>query len=649
MFAKITVSSVRIIVLQQHLDALILELGRLGLLQLKTEHRETELQNRKIEASLRAEERDAHDIENTISSLQSVLPATAKPAQNALCGQPDPLMLRQELAYIQKHVQYYLHRKEKLTADINRLRNQADRLQTLERVGLPPNFLGKTGLCFTAVGLLPAAPPVNSPPGFPGLYQKSGRRIVAIAAAHRQNELLAYLNHMGFTDETADLVAACRPGKKPHFRRKADRLNRRLARLERRFEHNRTDWAIRLARMSATNRIRQQTIAAEKIFIYSQSTACMTGWVKQPDRQKLNRILSGICGKAYQLHISEKPEAEAPIVLNNNRFLKPFELLVRTAGLPGNSEIDPTPFAALTYMLLFGVMFGDLGQGLVLMLTGFCLRRLAPRLFTHDRLIIDIGGILVLCGFSAAVFGLLYGSFFSCESLIPALWFHPMVHINDLFLAVILAGGIIIITGLLLNITNLLRAGNYAKALLDRQGAVGLVIYLGGFSLVFTYSRSGTLPRTPAAYLLLGLPLMVFMLRDFIQCLFPKSPRPCASGCLEYLVETFVEILEMVSGFLGNTISFIRAGAFALSHAGLSLALYTLAGIIHPDIFHPVVLLVIVFGNVFIILLEGLICAIQSMRLEFYEFFGKFYRGDGHPFTPFSLSNAIKPATGEPS
>ena len=97
----------------------------------------------------------------------------------------------------------------------------------------------------------------------------------------------------------------------------------------------------------------------------------------------------------------------------------------------------------------------------------------------------------------------------------------------------------------------------------------------------------------------------------------------------------------MLSSYLGNTISFIRAGAFALSHAGLSIALYTLAGIIHPDISHPAVLLVIVLGNIFIILLEGLICAVQSMRLEYYEFFGKFFKGDGKVFTPFSLSKAF--------
>ena len=98
-----------------------------------------------------------------------------------------------------------------------------------------------------------------------------------------------------------------------------------------------------------------------------------------------------------------------------------------------------------------------------------------------------------------------------------------------------------------------------------------------------------------------------------------------------------VEIIEMFSGFLGNTISFIRAGAFALSHAGLSIAVFTLAEIIDPSMKSAGAIAAIVTGNLFIILLEGLVCSIQSMRLEYYEFFGKFFKGDGIAFFPFLL------------
>jgi len=136
---------------------------------------------------------------------------------------------------------------------------------------------------------------------------------------------------------------------------------------------------------------------------------------------------------------------------------------------------------------------------------------------------------------------------------------------------------------------------------------------------------------------LIVVPLCIFSMRNILGFFFLGNTQPFPHGVLEYVVETLIEIMEMFSGFLGNTISFIRAGAFALSHAGLSVAIYTLARIVNPDITTMAALMVLIVGNIFIILLEGLICGIQSMRLEYYEFFGKFFKGDGYTFTPFSL------------
>lgn len=649
MFSKVAVRKVQITVLQQHLDALILKLGKAGILQIQAEQQDTGLKNRDKIQSLLSEEQDAREIETTIQNLQSLLPPfPVTRVHNRTCL-PDPENTAHQLIIIRNQIYNHLRRKDKLSAAIGQLQQQAERIQTLDHAGLPRHLLEKSGLCFALIGILPETPGMVFHPPVPCLFRKIGRRIVVIGDSNRQKDLLSWLRDIGFIDETDDLVTGFRYGHKPHFAQKKDRLRRRLQRLEQRFQLNRQRWSVCLDRLQKATQTRIKTTAIQKLFLFSRKTVLMTGWAKCPDRQKLENLLTGICGNTYILQIDDHPDRKAPVVLNNYRLLKPFELLVRIAGLPGNNEIDPTPFAALSYALLFGLMFGDVGQGLALMLIGFCLKRLAPRIRHRCQMISDTGGILLICGFSAAVFGLLYGSVFSCESLIPALWFHPMAHINDLFLAVILIGGAFIFIGLLLNIVNTILSGNLPEALLDRQGATGLALYMAGFYVIFIYSRTGTLPRSSAPFLLLGLLLTVFMLRDFIRCLFPDHPKPCANGLPEYLVETIVEILEMASGFLGNTISFIRAGAFALSHAGLSLALYTLAGMIHPDITHPIVLIVIILGNVFIILLEGLICAIQSMRLEFYEFFGKFFRGDGNPFTPFSLTDSFNPATGEAS
>jgi V/A-type H+-transporting ATPase subunit I len=144
--------------------------------------------------------------------------------------------------------------------------------------------------------------------------------------------------------------------------------------------------------------------------------------------------------------------------------------------------------------------------------------------------------------------------------------------------------------------------------------------------------------QTPDAWemsLLIVLPLTIFLLRGFLASLFFKAEKP--ADIFEYTVETVVEVAEIALGMLANTVSFIRVGAFALSHAGLSIVTYTLAGIVDPALNSAGAIAVLIFGNIFIICFEGLVCGIQSMRLEYYEFFSKFYKGDGVAFSPFNL------------
>jgi V/A-type H+-transporting ATPase subunit I len=265
------------------------------------------------------------------------------------------------------------------------------------------------------------------------------------------------------------------------------------------------------------------------------------------------------------------------------------------------------------------------------------MKLIARRRKKKESFIADAGSILQLCGVSAAVFGFFYGSLFSNEHILPALWFHPMENILSLFFAVIMMGAVFIAVGILLNVINGLLMRDYSDALFGARGLVGLMIYAGLIFLFVRYIETGVYPVTSELIAFIIVPLCIFSMRNILGFLFLGNAQPFPHGVLEYVVETLIEIMEMFSGFLGNTISFIRAGAFALSHAGLSIAIYTLARIINPDITAIAALMVLIVGNIFIILLEGLICGIQSMRLEYYEFFGKFFKGDGYAFTPFSL------------
>jgi len=374
-------------------------------------------------------------------------------------------------------------------------------------------------------------------------------------------------------------------------------------------------------------------LKAMRLAFFSAQAAVITGWMDMRDHPRLIAMLQKLC--AARFIATDQKDPAAPVRLHNARILRPFELLVRTMGMPANREIDPTPLTALTYVLMFGLMFGDLGQGLVLAAGGLIMRRWAKKSPKGETLA-QAGGILLACGLCAAMCGMLYGSCFSNEQIIPALWFHPSEHIMRLFGATILLGTVFISIGLGVSIINKIINADYGGALFEKHGLSVLVLYGAIVLLSYRFVRTGEGPGLLSAGLFIALPLALFTLRGVLGPAFFHAPKPHAVAA--YTFETLMEILELALSLFANTISFIRVGAFALAHAGLSIVTYTLAEIADPALHSPGAIMIIVVGNIFIIGFEGLVCGIQSLRLEYYEFFGKFFEGDGVAFTPFTLT-----------
>ena len=375
----------------------------------------------------------------------------------------------------------------------------------------------------------------------------------------------------------------------------------------------------------------EEMLKAMRMSSFSKRAMFVTGWIDMRDKERLVVILQRICGKRFIM--SERKDPHAPVRLLNARLFKPFELLVKTMGMPSNSEIDPTPLAAITFVLMFGLMFGDVGQGLALMLGGMVLRNFGKKKAREE--LEQAGGILIACGGFAAVCGLLYGSVFSSESIIPALWFHPAAHIMRLFATTILMGIVFILVGLFVNIINSILDEDYTEALFEKRGLAVLVIYASTVFFYLNYQKTAELPARWQIGAFIILPLILFSLKGVLGHVFFHKEKP--ESISEYIIETVMDIVEIALSLFANTISFIRVGAFALSHAGLSIVTYTLAGMADPTMKSPGAIIIIVIGNIFITGFEGLICGIQSMRLEYYEFFNKFFKGDGAVFIPFTL------------
>ncbi len=369
-----------------------------------------------------------------------------------------------------------------------------------------------------------------------------------------------------------------------------------------------------------------------------RSRACilLTGWVPAAATSSLEEQVAALTRRQYSLDLvsaARLPDEEAPVLLTHSRLLRPFAALVQAYGLPRYGEVVPTLWVALSYVVMFGMMFGDVGHGLVLLALGWLLLRRRPKL--HD-------GAVILCwgGLFSALFGAVYGSCFGLEFAHRlALWRDP-IEGNPITLMLIAIGlGVVLVSlGLVINIVNHLRRGQVWHALSDGLGISGLVFYWGALALAVWGDRlAAGGPALGVLTALTGLPIVVWLLREPLHRLRRGSPKDegFAAVCIGALVETFESVLV----FLANTISFVRLAAYAMSHAALLLAIATLAHEIGrvPLVGAGLSALVLLGGNLVVMLLEGIVAGVQALRLEYYEFFSKFFPGNGRPFSPFRL------------
>ncbi len=315
-----------------------------------------------------------------------------------------------------------------------------------------------------------------------------------------------------------------------------------------------------------------------------------------------------------------------PVKLQNPAFFKPFELLTATYGLPRYQTIDPTPLLGISFLLMFGLMFGDVGHGLVLALLGFLLAWKSHR--PNLKL---IGRLVQYAGCASMVFGVLFGSIFGIEHWLPALWMKPMDNIGQLFKVVIYCGIGMITVSIGMNLINGIRSGQFLKYIFDKAGLLSLILYWCGIILVsrLLLAKTGEGAGLIVIYLLIACALLLFF-REPILNLIRRNRRLYQDGALTGIIHAIVEMLEIALGFLANTVSFIRVGAFGLAHAGLFIAIFALS-----DMVSGVSSYIILFvGNLLIIALEGLVVTIQAIRLEFYEFFSRFFRPTGVRYQP---------------
>lgn len=361
----------------------------------------------------------------------------------------------------------------------------------------------------------------------------------------------------------------------------------------------------------------------------------LVGWIPAEYEDKFANKLKKMFGIEFAIeNADDELKFSPPVILKNKKIFKPFEFFVDMYGLPAYDEMDPTTLVAIVYTLLFGIMFGDVGQGIVVSIIGYFMWKLKR---------ITLGKILIPCGISSAIFGTIYGSVFGLENLLDGFYNKvfglaekPIDVMNPNTTIIIMGtsiglGIVLIMISMIINIISSLKRKKYGNALFGPNGICGLMFYSSliiGFAIQLAFNIK--VITLPYIIVFIIIPLVCILFQDMLGKLVSgdKNWKPESLG--DYLLENIFEMLEVLLSYLSNTISFLRVSTYILVHAGLMLAVTALAELLIP----PISLLILIIGNVIVIVLEGLLAGIQVLRLNFYEIFSRFFEGSGRPFKP---------------
>ena len=296
----------------------------------------------------------------------------------------------------------------------------------------------------------------------------------------------------------------------------------------------------------------------------------MAGWVPTDSIKAFEKAISEIKGIKVTKEKASNQSSTAPTKLKNPFIFRPFEMFVRMYGVPGYGEFDPTLIVALTYSLFFGIMFGDLGQGICVSIIGALAWKLKK---------LELGKILVPIGIFSAIFGVVYDSVFGYEGVLSRLIFGeerelvftPSNHMMPALGITIAVGVLFIAVAMILNIVNSFKRKDIENALFGANGIVGLIFYcalIGGLAgpiLGMFSDISFNLFSTPYVIGLMVVPAILIFFREPLAALVSgrKDWLPKKFG--EYLMSNIFELFETFLSYCTNSLSFVRVGAFALS------------------------------------------------------------------------------------
>lgn len=453
--------------------------------------------------------------------------------------------------------------------------------------------------------------------------------------------------------------------------RRRSKLEEQIGEAEREIEKVRQEKLYDLFVMRELVQIEDTSARVRLLFGETERAKVIEGWVSRDDVdvviEGVRSVTSDVC--AFEVRKPSRHDPRVPTLLRNPSFLKPFEAIINMYSPPSYGDIDPTIITAIIFPILFGLMFPDVGHGLLVLLLGLALMLVFRGLSEGIR---QMGLVIALCGFFSMIAGALFGEFFGFSHyaaelveealhmhvphslLLDPLWFEPVVEVERMFVVSMLIGALHMGLGLTLNGINSFLKGEVLK------GVTGFVsIWCLAGALYFLLALFGLASMTMMNLtILIAAPVVLLMVLRIIEELRheehggehaaaaatgaadggTRERRRSVMDLLIILIDGVIDaLLEKFFRFLANTVSYGRILALALCHAAL-IEVFILLTFMCLKVSAAVAALVFIGGTALVVILEAIMAGIHTVRLHFYEWFTKFYEGGGTPFSPFKFS-----------
>jgi len=512
-----------------------------------------------------------------------------------------------EQMHNQRQLAASLDKFSRLDLDLGRLHRQSDFLNIIVGTVLSKNYK-HLQQALSMVSFV-----INS------FYASQGvTYAVIVGPSQHQQDLRGLLQSADFREITIPEEFSGSPGQMQHdLINKIDSIRQSISNLNQQKKELLTTSLPVLKKANALLVAAHPYASLDMVLKGSGGLVSLQGWVPVIQQQQLKKALEQDLSFPFYMEFMDPSSEEydsVPSLMKHHRLLRPFQNLVSGFGIPAYREMDPTSLFMFSYILMFGMMFGDVGHGLVIAVAAVFIRKAYP----------SVSIVALMAGLSSALFGLIYGSLFGYEHVIEPLWMSPMSDPQRVLLMAVVWGVAFLLIAQSLSIRNELAMGHFTEALRSSRGLAGLLLYVAIIYTGYRLMQSGSVNWLEGLFLLI--PLMV-VLHDQ----WSKS----AGALSERILVVAIEGLEQIISSVSATLSFLRVAAFSLNHIALAAAVFSIAGMMDST-GHWIT---VVLGNIFIIVLEGAIVAIQCLRLEYYEGFSRFFSGKGKAFEPLKLES----------